>query len=238
MTAEIETSTVAVGDLNAYLSRPVTGGTSGMLLLPMVTGIGQQLREFADDIARAGVTALSWDPWHGPSIDDTPRERLFELMAELDDENCLAEAGRLLDHMLGELGLDRVGVIGWCMGGRYALLFGARDQRVAGVVAYHPTVPGTPAPNHTLDAVEHTGRIAAPVLMLYPGADSLVPWESFARLQEALQSRASGPSIVHLYPHAEHGFSDRGRHGNEVNERAYALSWPQALDFIRVTTGA
>ncbi|NIJ13832.1 carboxymethylenebutenolidase [Saccharomonospora amisosensis] len=238
MAHEIETSTIKVGDLGAYLARPSGGSKSGMLLLPMITGIGGQVREYAEDIARAGLTALTWDPWHGPSIDDTPRDRLAELMRQLDDEACLEEMRRLLDHLLGELGVERAGVIGWCLGGRFALILGGRDERLANVVAYHPTVPGTPAPNHTVDAVEHTARIKAPVLMLYPGADTLVPRESFARLQDALYSRDSGPSLVHVYPHAEHGFSDRGRHGSEVNATAYAISWPQALEFMKVTTAA
>ncbi|MEU6645878.1 dienelactone hydrolase family protein [Saccharomonospora sp. NPDC046836] len=237
MASEIDSSTIKVGDLGAYLSRPKTGGTSGMLLLPMITGIGAQVREFADDIARSGMTALSWDPWHGPSLDDTPRERLAELMAQLDDEVCLDEMRRLLDHQFGELGLTKVGVIGWCLGGRFALLLGARDERLANVVAYHPTVPGAPAPNHTVDAVEHAARISAPAMMLYPGADTLVPHESFARLQTALQSRESAASIVHVYPGAEHGFTDRSRHGNEVNADAYAVSWPQVLAFCQATTG-
>jgi carboxymethylenebutenolidase len=236
MAHEIDTSRITVGELGAYLSRPVGGSTGGMLLLPMITGIGSQLREFADDIARAGATALSWDPWHGPSSDDTSRQRLSALMARLDDESCLAEMRTLLDHMLGELGLQRVGVIGWCLGGRFALLLGGRDQRLAGVVAYHPTVPDPPAANHTLDAAEHAGGITAPVTMLYPGADSLVPVTSFTRLQAALQARETGASIVHVYPKAEHGFSDRSRHGDEVNAAAYALSWPQVLDFITTTT--
>ncbi|PXY17594.1 dienelactone hydrolase [Prauserella sp. PE36] len=236
MALKIETSTIKVGDLGAYLSRPDGGSTGGMLLLPMITGIGEQVREFADDLARAGVTALSWDPWHGPSLDDTPRERLAELMGQLDDETCLDEMRRLLDHLFGELGVTRAGVIGWCLGGRFALILGARDERLANVVAYHPTVPGTPAPNHTVDAVEHTARIGAPAMMLYPGADAIVPHESFHRLQTALQSRETGPSIVHVYPRAEHGFSDRSRHGNEVNATAYALSWPQVLEFVKATT--
>ncbi|WP_363321380.1 dienelactone hydrolase family protein [Saccharomonospora sp.] len=73
-------------------------------------------------------------------------------------------------------------------------------------------------------------------MMLYPEQDSLVPWESFTRLQTALQSRSVGASIVHVYPGAEHGFSERSRHGNSVNADAYALSWPQVLQFIRTTT--
>jgi carboxymethylenebutenolidase len=73
-------------------------------------------------------------------------------------------------------------------------------------------------------------------MMLYPGADSLVPVESFQRLQGALNSRTTGASIIHVYPGAEHGFSSKTRHGNPVNLEAFAISWPQALEFVRSTT--
>jgi carboxymethylenebutenolidase len=237
MAEDISTGEITVDTLRGYLARPADDGGSGMLLLPMVTGINEQVREFADDIARAGVTALSWDPWHGPSADDTPVERLFGLMDQLDDETVLGEHTRLLDHMFGELGLRRVGVIGWCMGGRFALLLGGRERRLANVVAYHPTVLSPPAANHTLDAAEHSARIAVPVMMLYPGADHLVPRESFDALQTALNGRETGPSIVHVYPGAEHGFSARARQTKPVNAEAYALAWPQTLEFVRATTG-
>ncbi|MEV5749737.1 dienelactone hydrolase family protein [Actinoallomurus sp. NPDC052308] len=232
----IETSYLTVDGLNAYLARPEGGSAAGMLLLPMLTGIGEQVREFADDLARAGVTALSWDPWHGVSSDNTPIGELRAQMDRLDDEVVLTEQRRLLDHLLGELGCGRAGVIGWCLGGRFALILGGRDERLANVVAYHPTVPGTPAPNHTVDAVEHTARIKAPVMMLYPGADALVPLRSFQRLQSALQSRESGASIVHVYPNAAHGFSARSRRDDPINAEAFDISWPQVLDFVRVTT--
>lgn len=236
MTNELGTSSITVDSLNAYLARPADDAGGGMLLLPMVTGINQHVREFADDIARAGVTALSWDPWHGPSADDTPVEDLFGLMGRLDDETCLSEQSRLLDYLFGELGLRRVGVIGFCLGGRFALLLAGRERRLANVVAYHPTVPLPPYPNHTLDAVDYTGRIEAPVMMLYPGQDHLVPRESFDNLQTALYGRKNTASIIHLYPAAEHGFSGGARTSNEVNAEAYRLSWPQAMAFIQAST--
>jgi carboxymethylenebutenolidase len=234
---EIDKSMINVAGLTAYLSRPVGGSSAGMLMLPMITGIGAQVRDWADELARSGVTALSWDPWEGrPSSDETPTDELYRWMAELDDEKCLADQARLLDHLAGELGCTRVGTIGWCLGGRFALLLGGRDVRLANVIAYHPTVPGRPAPNHTLDAAEHCALIQAPVLMLYPGADDLVPPESFQRLQSALQSRTTGPSMVHVYPGAVHGFSASARHANPINAEAFALSWPQVMSFIRATT--
>lgn len=235
----IETRPVTANGLNAYLARPSGGSAAGMLLLPMITGIGAQVREFAGAIAGIGVTTLSWDPWQGRgSSDDTPMETLFEWMAELDDQECLTAQKQLLDHLFSELGCTKAGAIGWCLGGRFALILGGQDSRLANIVAYHPTVPGTPWPNHTVDAVAHTALIQAPVMMLYPGADDLVPVESFDRLQAALNFRKSGPSIVHVYPGAEHGFSAKHRHTNPVNAEAFAISWPQALEFIRVTTGS
>jgi carboxymethylenebutenolidase len=231
---------ITVAGLHAYLSRPPEGSVGGMLLLPMITGISDQLREFADDLASAGVTALSWDPWRGrPGTDDEAHlQTLFQWMSALDDETSMTEIVHLLDHLFGELGCQRVGVIGWCMGGRFALLLGGRDNRLANVVALHPTVPGTPMPNHTLDAVQFTARITAPSMLVYPGADEAVPIESFHRLRAALESRTSGPSIVHVYPGAQHGFTARMRHGNPINKAASDLAWPQVVALIQATTRA
>lgn len=238
MSSEIESGPVTVGELDAYLARPAGGSAQGMLLLPMITGIGAQLRDWADELAHEGFTALVWDTFHGVNDDNTPADERFTRMAALDDEVALSEQTALLDELLGPLGVERAGVIGWCLGGRFALLLAGRDARLANVVAYHPTVPGEPYPNHTADAVEHCARIAAPVLMLYPGQDSLVPAESFLALQSALQSRVDAPTLVHIYPQAQHGFANRTEHEDAHNAEAWALSWPQALAFAHATTSA
>lgn len=237
MTGDIETSYLDVHGLNAYLARPAGGSSAGMLLLPMITGISEHIRAWAQELAGRGITALSWDQWRGrPSSDETSFDELAQWGSELVDDECLAEQRTLLDHMFTELGCARVGTMGYCMGGRYALLLGAVEPRLANVVAYHPTVPLPPRPNHTTDAVAATANIAAPVMMLYPGADNLVPMESFRNLRDALESRESAASIVHLYPGAEHGFTASFRHGNPVNKAAFDVSWPQVLAFIDATT--
>ena len=236
MADEITTGYTTVGTNRAYLARPQDDGGSGMLLLPMITGIGEQVREFAHDLARAGVTALAWDPFGGYSTDNSPVETMRAMMGEFDDEQVVAEQQQLLTHLFDELGLRKVGTIGWCLGGRFAFLLAGRDDRLANVVAYHPTVPVPPAANHTLDAAEHAGRTAAPVMMHYPGQDAIVPRESFEALQKSLNARENGISIVHNYPQADHGFSDRSRQDKEVNATAHAVSWPQTVEFIKATT--
>ncbi|TCN37302.1 carboxymethylenebutenolidase [Kribbella orskensis] len=237
MRVMIETATVRVGDLGAYLARPegVEGGP-GMLLLPMITGIGEQVRDWADELAGRGITALVWDPFKGRSTDNSTREELSGLLREMNDDTALAEQVALLDHLLGELGCQQAGTMGWCLGGRLALLLGAREHRLANVIAYHPTVPSKLAPQHSYDTVAEVGGVTAPVMVLYPSADTIVPVADFEAVQTALQARSTGATITHFYPGADHGFSDRGRHDQEVNAEAFKLSWPQALAFIDATT--
>jgi carboxymethylenebutenolidase len=234
-----ESSTISVGDLSAYLARPADGDSgAGMLLLPMITGIGEQIRDWADAIAATGITALVWDPFHGRSTDNSSHQELSAMLRELKDDVALREQAALLDHLLGDLGCTKVGTIGWCLGGRFALLLAARDSRLVNVIAYHPTVPSKLPPNQTYDAIAEVSGITAPVMVLYPSADSVVPVEDFVALQAGLQERPAGATITHFYPGAVHGFADRSRHGDQVNADAFAISWPQALAFLQATTRA
>ena len=224
--------TVKVGEQDAYLAQV---GRAGVLLLPMITGIGEQVREWADELAAEGITALVWDPFKSRSTDNTPREELSALLREMDDDTALAEQSELLDYLTGELGCSKVGVIGWCLGGRFAFLLGARDQRLASVVAFHPTVPSKLPPHHTYDAIADAAGITAPVLVSYPSADTAVPNADFEALQTVLQARQTGATFTQYFPGADHGFSDKARHSKDVNADAFRLAWPQALAYMKTT---
>ncbi|HVV09282.1 dienelactone hydrolase family protein [Amycolatopsis sp.] len=239
MTDQVESRFIEVDGLRAHLTLPAAGTPprAATLLLPMITGIGKRVREFGESVtARTGALTLAWDPWHGKCSDDTEFAELQRLHAALDDETALHEQRRLLDHLRREFGTPAPSVAGWCLGGRLALILGARTPELSAVVAFHPTLPLEPEPGHSIDAIDAAGAIAAPVMVHYPGKDSLVPWENFTRLQTALQGRdTESATIVHLYPRAKHGFSDDRRHGEQVNADAWAVSWPQTLEFLKST---
>lgn len=223
-----------IQDLNVYLAEPVEATTGGMLLLPSLGGLGPHLRRYANDIAEAGVTALAWDHFHGQPPADLSFEQRMALVSTITDDAAHAEQVRLLDYLFSDLGLAKVGVIGWCMGGRYALLLAAHDHRVVNCVAYHPTIR-RPQPLHQIeDAVAQATVIQCPVQVMVPGADQIVPADIFTELGEVLADRTSGASIIHTYPGAEHAFMDL-RDTSEANRIATTLAWPQTLAFIRAT---
>ena len=84
--------TVKVGEQDAYLARV---GRAGMLLLPMITGIGEQVRDWADELAGRGITALVWDPFKGRSTDNSTREELSAAVARDGRRHRARRAGRV-----------------------------------------------------------------------------------------------------------------------------------------------
>jgi|SRR5690625_2315324 len=231
----IRTSTLSHNSLTAHMARPDAPSDRGLLLLPMITGIGERVREFAADFAGAGITTVCWNPFPGASSDTHSLEELRQRRDELDDRTVLEELKSWLDHMSDELGVRRTATVGYCLGGRFALLLAAADPRIAGLVAYHPTVPPTPEKNHSIDPFEEAARVDTPVLVHYPGQDHLVPRQSMDRLRTMLEANTSASVTVSVHPEAGHGFSDSAHHGNEHNVAAYSLAQPLTLAFLRST---
>jgi carboxymethylenebutenolidase len=224
-------SITRVAGLNVYLARPECESRGAVLLLPAAYGFNASLRQCADGIAAAGVTALAWDPFHGKDVTGLPISEIMPLLGTITDDDALAEQRILIGHLAGSLGAERIGVIGWCFGGRLAFVLAGQEPRLAACVAYHPSIRAQRGPQQTHDPLALARDIAAPVQWVHPGADRVVTPELFIQLREALESRTTAPTDIQIYPGAEHGFMDRPT--SEANLTATRLAWPQTLAFIR-----
>jgi carboxymethylenebutenolidase len=224
-------SVTEVSGLNAYLARPEGGSRGAMLLLPAAYGFTAGLRQCADDIAAAGVTALAWDPFHGRDVTGLPISEIMPLLGAVTDDDAIAEQRVLIEHLTGPLGAERVGVIGWCFGGRLAFVLAGSEPRLAACVAYHPSIRAQRGPQQTHDPLALAREIAAPVQWVHPGADQVITPEIFTQLRDSLESRTAASTDIQVYPGAEHGFMERPT--SEANLTATRLAWPQTLAFIR-----
>ena len=220
-----------IAGLNVYVARPASPTSAGVLLIPAATGVVPWLRRAADDLAAEGLTALAWDQFHGRDVTGLGWPELAPLLSAIDDATALKELQSLVDALMSEYSLTRIGVAGWCFGGRLALVLAARDDRVGACVTYHPSIRAARGPHQTEDAIALAHEIECPVEWVHPGNDQVVTGDLFPAIRDALVGRETGATSISVYPGADHGFMERPT--TDANRTAAKLAWPRTLAFLK-----
>ncbi len=194
-----------------------TKGSVGVVVIHEVFGRDDYVRSVGEQLAAAGCPAAVVDLYGGAYA--TTLEAAFELRGKLTEQGVLealevgreAVARRLIPHA-------KVGTLGFCMGGGYAL-FGACRRRFDFAVDYYGR----------LERAGDLEGLGGPVLLLLASEDERVtPW-AFAELLPTavrLKKRFS----VELYPGARHGFHRPGRDLHHPAAAAHA--WQRTLAFL------
>jgi carboxymethylenebutenolidase len=215
---------IEIGGVPHYLAQAKAPATAGVLLLPHVGGIDEFGREFADMLAERGLTTIAWNPYPdlpiGASFTERPKRPT--------DAAGVRLMSGCLDAMESKLGITRFATIGFCMGGRYALLFGAHEPRLRAVVACYPSIPAKLNPGQDAEPLEAAAVIGCPVQVVYPGKDQVTSRPVFEKLHTILQARSS-ETAIQFYPEADHGFMHtEGEHNAVASQRAR----PQIVAFL------
>lgn len=221
-----------LGSLRLHVASAASATTTGVLLYPTIFGLNQAMRGFARDLASAGMTAVVWDPYDGEDGTDVVPEMVARAK-QREDETVIGDLRTVVDHMRDDLGLASIAGVGWCFGGRLAVLHAGVDDRIGPLSLYNPTfwsatpvdVNGRPMsradwPGQTMDEFELAASVQGPVQVCRPEHDLTQPAE-YERLMEVLRTR-SAPTIYEYYPGSEHGFSYSP---GDANERAHRCAW-------------
>ncbi|MCC6780955.1 MAG: alpha/beta fold hydrolase [Hyphomicrobiales bacterium] len=217
--------------LVGVLTQPETPANGGVVLLPTIFGVNAFMRSYAETLARAGLVAAVWDHYEGVPLPANYEESKARAR-KLTDGGMLAAVGRWIDHLTGALKLQRIGVVGFCMGGRFALTIAAQDHRVASCAAAYPSIDDPRLPNQEQDTLALAAGIRCPVHIIQPGHDHVASPTTYAALRETL-CRRSAPTIWQYYPDAEHGFMHRSE--SAANQAATVIAAPQLLAFLRAS---
>jgi carboxymethylenebutenolidase len=215
--------------LFGFLAQPDAPTKAGVVVLPTIFGVNAFVRGYAELLAGTGLTAAVWDHYEGLPL-STDYEESKRRSQGITDAAMHAKVKSWIDYLFGELELTSVGVIGFCLGGRFAPMVAARDPRIRACVAAYPSIYSPALAHQEQDAVALAADIACPVLVIQPGHDHVASPETYAALRKTLLARAI-PTIWQFYPDAEHGFMHRKEPA--ANAAATAIASPQLLGFLR-----
>jgi carboxymethylenebutenolidase len=224
----IKTQTINGPDRYGCLAEPVGGARSGVVLLPTIFAINTFAKSYAETLANAGFACAVWDIYSGLPLVADYEESLKRARA-LTDDQVVDSVGKWVDHMLGEMNLASVGVLGFCIGGRFAIMQAATDKRIKACAMAYPSIENPRLPNQAMDSLAMAADITCPVLNIQPGKDHVSQPETYEILNAALFKR-SVPTALQYYPVAEHGFMHRPK--PEENVDATRLASPQLLAFL------
>jgi carboxymethylenebutenolidase len=205
------------GTFRAYLATPASGKGPAIVLCQEIFGINAYVREVADNYAKDGYTVLAPDLfWRmEPNVDlgYSPQEweRAFDFMKRfnvdkgIEDIGVAAAALRTRPESTG-----KVGVLGFCLGGKLSYLTACRVKVDASVCYYGVGI------DQLLDEAKN---IKCPMVMHFADKDRFVPMEAIEKVKQHLASR---PEIeIYVYHGVDHAFA---RTGGDNYDKASAMT--------------
>ena len=210
----------------------------GVLVLSDVWGAGPHIRRAAEKLSRAGFAAVVPDLYYRyaertlpyPSVERTA-DRIMRTVGlssapeeRAKDDRLIADVNATLVALrdVASVATDRLGALGFCVGGRAAMLSACRiPAELRAVVSFFPT--------HTLPIVTELRDVSAPLLLLFAGDDANVPLMHVDRIQAELLYREKTHD-VRVYRGASHGFAHEDR--PSYQPRAAGDAWSRATEWL------
>ncbi|MBP6766539.1 MAG: dienelactone hydrolase family protein [Reyranella sp.] len=227
-------------EMDAYRAMPASGqGFGTILVVQEIFGVHAHIADLCRRFAKLGYYAIAPELYFrqgDPKAISDVQALLREIVAKVPDEQVMGDFDATVDFAKGEGKADtaKLGITGFCWGGRIVWLYAAHSAGLKAGVAWYGRVVGdsTPlTPKHPVDIVKD---LKAPVLGLYGGADTGIPNDTVDRMRAALKdgSPAAKKSQIDTYADTPHAFNAdyRPSYRKEQAEDAWkkALAWFKA----------
>ncbi len=198
------------GTLPAYRARPASGGKrAAILVVSEIWGAHEYIRDVARRLARLGYYAIVPELFarHGDAGAVADVQALIrDIVSKASDAEVLADLDAAASFARAEHPeIRKLGVTGFCWGGRITWMYAAHHPGVDAAVAWYGPVARS---YHVGDAtaLDVAQRIRAPVLALYGGDDPGIPNDTVEAMLAKLKSAGNTGSELVLYPDTPHAF--------------------------------
>lgn len=204
-----------------YLARPEgTGPFPGVVIIHEIYGMNDNIRDIARRFASEGYVALGVDLFSGRNRTICMFRFFSQMIFNSLNNASIQDLKSALTYLAEQPGVDaeRIGAIGFCMGGGFAIAWGAADNRLKAIAPFYGSNP------RPLEAVARS----CPVVGSYPDKDFTTPQGQ--KLAVALE-RYHIPADIKVYPNSKHSFFND--QGHSYNEAAATDAWQRVLAFFK-----
>lgn len=221
------------GTLGGYLSKPAGKGPyPGVLVIHENKGITDYVKDVTKDLAREGYVGLSVNLVSRGLGPDYPggSDEATAALGKLSDDEVMADLDAGVEYLKKQpvVFTNSVGCMGFCMGGRYSLLFAEHSKDLKAAVTFYGKPVNKITPLQPKSPLELVSGLSVPLLGNYGAADTGIPVADVNNLEGELK-RQGKVFDIKIYPDAQHAFHNPGP---RYHETAAKDAWRRTLDWF------
>ncbi|MBW4655411.1 MAG: dienelactone hydrolase family protein [Kaiparowitsia implicata GSE-PSE-MK54-09C] len=200
---------VADGEIPAYRAMPESSGNVPVVLVVQeIFGVHEHIQDVCRRFAQLGYLAIAPELFfrQGDVSQLTSIDEIRPIVNEVPDTQVLSDLDAAVLWASANGGdTERLGVTGFCWGGRITWLYTAHNAGVKAGVAWYGRLVGDSTPLQPTYPVDVAAYLKAPVLGLYGGEDTGIPLTTVEEMEGAIAAANSASEFV-IYPDAPHAF--------------------------------
>ena len=205
---------VADGEIPAYRAMPAKGKNFPVVLVVQeIFGVHEWIKDVTRRFAKLGYLAIAPELYarQGDVSKITDFSKIIsEVVSKVPDSQVMSDLDAAVAYAKKNKGnTKKIGVTGFCWGGRITWLYAAHNPKVdAGAAWYGRLVATEGQPKNPLQPtmpVDIAATLKVPVLGLYGGKDKGIPLDTVEKMRTELAKGKSGSEII-VFPEADHGF--------------------------------
>jgi carboxymethylenebutenolidase len=199
------------GQMPAYRAMPASGSNfPTILVVQEIFGVHEHIKDICRRLAKLGYFAVAPELYARQgdvSGMSNIQDIISKVFSKVPDSQVMSDldATAAWAKKTGKANTAKLGVTGFCWGGRIVWLYSAHNPDLKAGVAWYGRLVGQPDDLHPKNPIDLVSQLKAPVLGLYGAADTGIPVESVEQMKKALKE-ANKPCEIVLYPDTPHAF--------------------------------
>lgn len=199
------------GDMPAYRAIPKTAKSAPVVLVVQeIFGVHEHIKDICRRFAKLGYLAVAPELYARQgdvSKIENIRDVITNVVSKVPDQQVMSDLDATVAwaEKSGNGDTSKLGITGFCWGGRIVWLYAAHSPKLKAGVAWYGRLVGNGTELQPKNPIDFVADLKAPVLGLYGEDDQGIPVESVEKMREALK-KANKPSEIILYPKTPHGF--------------------------------